>query len=56
MPGKKIFFKIIILEIYQCQQKNPQNFEFYNYEEKLSAWTATCLSAEMFAWMRPDKY
>ena len=24
----------LILEIYQCVQKNPDIFEFYNYEEK----------------------
>ena len=30
-----------LLEIYQCLQKNPQHFEFFNYEEKMAAFKAT---------------
>ena len=32
LPEKNVTF--LILEIYQCYQKKPPNFEFDNYEKK----------------------
>ena len=39
MVGQK---KIYFLKFWsQCLQENPQNFEFYNYVKKMTAWKAT---------------